>query len=137
MSTPQKTVEPMNRRVVADGRGGPEVLQVVEEAAPAPQRGEVRVKILATGVSYADLLMREGVHPETPRGTITLGWDLVGVIDKLGADVDGLVLGETVAATTTRRACLRVTRHAVEFCVQNEVRDACDRIRAIGRRCAA
>ena len=77
----------MNRRVVVDDRGGPELLRIVQEIAPEPNRDEVRVNILATGVSYADLLMREGVHPETPHGTITLGWDLAGIIDKFGSDV--------------------------------------------------
>jgi NADPH2:quinone reductase len=73
-------------------------LKLVEDRLPEPKRGEVRVRILATGVSFADLLMREGVHPETPRGPITLGWDLVGVIDKLGANVSGVQEGDTVAA---------------------------------------
>lgn len=40
--------------------------------------------MLAAGVSYADLLMREGVHPETPLAPFTPGWDLVGVVDKGG-----------------------------------------------------
>ena len=88
----------LNRRVVAADRGGPEVLTIVEEPLPEPAHGEVRVKILATGVSYADLLMREGVHPETPHGPITLGWDLVGVVDKLGAGVGQYRVGEVVAA---------------------------------------
>ena len=46
--------------------GGPDVLRVVEEDFPEPKRGEVRVRVLAAGVSLPDLLMREGVHPETP-----------------------------------------------------------------------
>lgn len=87
-----------NRRVIANDRGGPEVLKVVDNHVPKPGRGEVRVKILAAGVSFADLLMREGVHPETPRGCITLGWDLVGVIDEVGADVSGVIVGSIVAA---------------------------------------
>ena len=55
------------KRVVISRLGGPEVLEVREEELPEPGLGEVRVRILATGVSYADLLMREGVHPEAPR----------------------------------------------------------------------
>ncbi len=93
-----KSGQARNRRVVATSRGGPEVLRVLEDHLPEPNRGEVRVRILATGVSFADLLMREGVHPECPHGPITLGWDLVGVIDKLGADVADVVPGATVAA---------------------------------------
>jgi NADPH2:quinone reductase len=79
--------------------GGPEVLQIVEEPLPEPRPGEVRVKILAAGVAYPDLLMREGIHPlEARHGPFTPGWDLVGVVDRLGKGVAGLEIGQTVAA---------------------------------------
>ncbi len=87
-----------NKRVVIDRYGGPEVITVVEEDAPAPQAGEVRVKVLAAGVSLPDLLAREGVHPETPRVPYTPGWDLVGSIDQLGEGVTSFGLGQRVAA---------------------------------------
>jgi NADPH2:quinone reductase len=92
--------EPISRykRVVIGRLGGPEVLEVREEEMPEPGLDEVRVKILATGVSYADLLMREGVHPEAPRPPFTPGWDLVGVVDKLGAGAYALEPGQMVAA---------------------------------------
>ena len=73
-----------SRRVVVTRYGGPEVLQVIEEHPPEPKPGEARVRILAAGVSYADLLMREGVHPEAPRPPFTVGWDLVGVVNRVG-----------------------------------------------------
>jgi NADPH2:quinone reductase len=42
--------------------------------------------------------MREGIHPETPRLPFTPGWDLVGVVDRLGDGVSGFEPGLTVAA---------------------------------------
>ena len=71
---------------------------MVEEERPEPKQGEVRVRVLAAGVGLPDLLMREGVHPETPRLPFTPGWDLVGVVDKLGDGVSGIEPGQTVAA---------------------------------------
>jgi NADPH:quinone reductase-like Zn-dependent oxidoreductase len=71
---------------------------VVEEECPEPKDGEVRVRVLATGVSLPDLLMREGVHPETPRLPFTPGWDLIGVVDRLGAGTSGIEPGQIVAA---------------------------------------
>jgi NADPH:quinone reductase len=94
-----------SRRVVVTRYGGPEVLQVVDENPPEPRAGEARVRILAAGVSYADLLMREGVHPEAPRPPFTLGWDLVGVVDRLGAGVEGLALNQRVAALSITGGC--------------------------------
>ena len=45
-----------HHRVVVTRHGGPDVLQVVEEALPEPQAGEARVKVLAAGVSAYDLM---------------------------------------------------------------------------------
>jgi NADPH2:quinone reductase len=85
-------------RIVVKRYGGPEVLEVVEEERPEPKRGEVRVKLVAAGVSLPDVMMREGIHPETPRLPFTPGWDLVGVVDRLGEGVAGIEPGATVAA---------------------------------------
>ena len=86
------------KRVVISRLGGPEVLEVREEELPEPGLGEVRVRILATGVSLPDILMREGVHPEAPSPPFTPGWDLVGVVDKLGVGAYALEPGQMVAA---------------------------------------
>ncbi len=85
-------------RIIVARYGGPDVLQVVEEERPEPKRGEVRVRVLAAGVSLPDVMMREGVHPETPRLPFTPGWDLIGVVDRLGDGVAGIEPGQTVAA---------------------------------------
>jgi len=87
-----------NQRVVVTHYGGPDVMAVVEEEIRAPEAGEVRVKVLAAGVSLPDVLAREGVHPETPRVPYTPGWDLVGTIDQLGEGVSGFEAGQRVAA---------------------------------------
>ena len=84
--------------VVVTKPGGPDVLQIVEQEAREPKAGEVRVKVSAAGVSYADLLMREGVHPETPPTPFTPGWDLIGRVDRLGDGVSGFEPGQVVAA---------------------------------------
>ena len=85
-------------RIIVTHYGGPDALRAVEEPCPEPADGEVRVRVLAAGVSLPDLLMREGVHPETPRLPFTPGWDLVGVVDRLGDGVPGIEPGHAVAA---------------------------------------
>jgi NADPH2:quinone reductase len=87
-----------HKRVIVTHYGGPEVITAIEEDIPTPKPGEVRVKVLAAGVSLPDVLAREGVHPETPRVPYTPGWDLVGTIDQPGEGVSGFELGQTVAA---------------------------------------
>jgi NADPH2:quinone reductase len=85
-------------RIIVTHYGGPDALQVIEEECPQPQPGEVRVRVMAAGVSLPDVLAREGVHPETPRVPYTPGWDLVGIVDQIGEGVTGFELGQTVAA---------------------------------------
>ena len=85
-------------RIVVTHYGGPGALLVTEEECPEPKNGEVRVRVLAAGVSLPDIMAREGVHPETPPVPFTPGWDLVGVVDRLGAAVSGIELGQRVAA---------------------------------------
>lgn len=85
-------------RIVVTHYGGPDALQVIEEECLEPKRGEVRVKVLAAGVALPDLMAREGIHPETPKVPFTPGWDLVGVVDRLGEGVAGIEPGQTVAA---------------------------------------
>ena len=85
-------------RIIVTHYGGPDALQVVEEECPEPKAGEVRVRVQAAGVSLPDIMAREGIHPETPRVPFTPGWDLVGVVDGLGAGISGIEPGQIVAA---------------------------------------
>ena len=85
-------------RIIVTHYGGPNALQVLEEQCPEPKSGEVRVKVLAAGVSMPDIMAREGVHPETPSVPYTPGWDLVGEVDRLGDGVSGIEPGQIVAA---------------------------------------
>jgi NADPH:quinone reductase-like Zn-dependent oxidoreductase len=85
-------------RIIVTHYGGPDALRVVEEECPEPKDGEVQVRVLAAGVSLPDVMAREGIHPETPPVPYTPGWDLVGVVDRLGNGVSGIEPGQIVAA---------------------------------------
>jgi NADPH:quinone reductase-like Zn-dependent oxidoreductase len=90
----------MSKRVVVDRYGGPEVLKVVEEDEPRPATGEVRVKVLAAGVSFTDAQLRAGTYFGAPKPPFTPGYELVGVVDALGAGCSRLRAGDRVAALT-------------------------------------
>jgi NADPH2:quinone reductase len=85
-------------RVVVTHYGGPEAIGLLESECPAPRKGEVRVQVLVAGVCLPDIMAREGIHPETPPVPFTPGWDLVGVIERLGDGVTSFELGQVVAA---------------------------------------
>ena len=70
---------------------------VNETLMPTPAYGEIRVQIHACGLNFADLLMVEGSYQDTPELPFTLGMEVAGRIDAIGADVDGFDIGDRVA----------------------------------------
>jgi NADPH2:quinone reductase len=84
--------------IIVTRYGGPDALQVIQEECPEPRTGEVRVRVLAAGVSLPDVMAREGIHPETPLVPFAPGGDLVGVVDRLGEGVAGVEPGQIVTA---------------------------------------
>ena len=55
-----------NRRAVITKPGGPEVLAIIEEELPPPERDEVQLRVLASGVAYGDVMKRLGLNPGMP-----------------------------------------------------------------------
>ena len=83
--------------------GRPEVLKVVEAEDPRPGSGEVRVKVLAAGVSFTDSQLRAGTHlPGAPKLPFTPGDELVGVVEELGSDCSRLREGDRIGALNVR-----------------------------------
>jgi NADPH2:quinone reductase len=106
------------KRVVVDHYGGPEVLRVVEEDDPRPGLGEVRIRVLAAGVSFTDALIRAGTYLGGPKPPFTPGYELVGVVEELGPGCSRLREGDRVAALTVwgadaERVCVP-EKYAVE-----------------------
>lgn len=106
------------KRVVVEHFGGPEVLKIIEEAAPRPGPGQVRVRVLAAGVSFTDSQLRAGTYLGGPKPPFTPGYELVGVVDALGPGCTRLRKGDRVAALTVwgadaERVCVP-EKYAVE-----------------------
>src|SRR5580704_7513768 len=79
--------------------GGPEVLQMVEESTiPEPGPGETRIKVLAAGTGFTDTMIRRGRYPDF-KGPLpfTPGYEIVGMVEKVGAGVNVPREGEMVA----------------------------------------
>jgi NADPH2:quinone reductase len=88
------------KRVVIDRFGGPEVLQVVEVDDPRPGPGEVRVRVLASGVSFTDAQLRAGTYLGGPKPPFTPGYELVGIVDELGPGCSRVRVGDRIGALT-------------------------------------
>jgi len=88
------------KRVVIDRSGGPEVLQVVEVDDPRPGPGEVRVRVLASGVSFTDAQLRAGTYLGGPKPPFTPGYELVGIVDEIGPGCSRVRVGDRIGALT-------------------------------------
>ncbi|MFL6122659.1 medium chain dehydrogenase/reductase family protein [Actinophytocola sp.] len=84
--------------IVLTGRGGPEKLHVADTDSAAPGKGQVRVRVIASGVSFAEVQMLGHRYPRQPRYPFVPGYDLVGEVTSVGPDVSGVALGDRVAA---------------------------------------
>src|SRR4051794_7481687 len=103
------TIEPavggptMGAVVVAAGYGGPEVLSVVDEPAPEPGPGQVRLAVRAAGVNPIDVKSYSGVFGTDPaRLPLRLGSEAAGTVTAVGPDAVGpagpVAVGDEVIA---------------------------------------
>jgi NADPH:quinone reductase-like Zn-dependent oxidoreductase len=83
------------RAIRAHGFGGPEVLGLDEIPDPTPGAGELRVRVIASSVNPIDWKLREGMLKEIAV-PFTTGGDFSGVVDQLGAGVQGFAVGDEV-----------------------------------------
>jgi NADPH:quinone reductase-like Zn-dependent oxidoreductase len=88
------------RQMVIPCYGAPDVFSPRDVADPVPGPGEVRIRIRAAGVNFADVLARLGLYPDAPRLPMVVGYEAAGVIDAIGPDVAGLAEGDRVVALT-------------------------------------
>jgi len=71
--------------------------EVLDLPMPEPGPGEIRVKVGACGLNFADLLMQKGTYQETPALPFIGGMEVAGVVDAFGPDTNGPAVGTRVA----------------------------------------
>ena len=88
------------RQIWITRAGPPDVLQVREAPDPMPSAGEVRIRVEASGINFADLLARMGLYPDAPRIPCVVGYEVAGKVDALGEGVTEFQVGQDVLALT-------------------------------------
>ncbi|MFL5539056.1 MAG: medium chain dehydrogenase/reductase family protein [Longimicrobiaceae bacterium] len=88
------------RQVWITKKGGPEVLQVREAPDPEPKPGEVRIRVAASGINFADILARMGLYPDAPKLPAVVGYEVAGTVDRVGAGVTEVREGDRVGSIT-------------------------------------
>jgi NADPH:quinone reductase-like Zn-dependent oxidoreductase len=86
------------RQVWITKTGTPDVLQVKEAPDPTAGKGEVRIRVKAAGINFADLMARVGLYPDAPKLPAVVGYEVSGTIDQLGDGVTNVKEGARVLA---------------------------------------
>lgn len=80
--------------------GTPDVLEVREGKDPTPGPGEVRIRVHASGVNFAEILARQGLYEDAPKPPVVVGYEVAGVIDAVGPGVTDRTEGQRVLSMT-------------------------------------
>jgi len=88
------------RQVFIVGHGGPEKLQLRESSDPRPGGTELRIRVKASGVNFADILARQGLYPDSPKIPCVVGYEVSGTVDDVGSGVDWSWVGRNVFTLT-------------------------------------
>jgi NADPH:quinone reductase-like Zn-dependent oxidoreductase len=88
------------RQVWIPRAGPPEVLELRDARDPLPGRGEVRIRVEAAGLNFADVMGRLGLYPDLPPMPVVPGYEVAGRVDAVGPDTFPDWAGRDVLAMT-------------------------------------
>jgi len=88
------------RQIVTTANGDIDVLKVQEKPDPTPGNDEVVIKVRAAGLNFADILARQGLYPDGPPKPCVMGYEVSGVVESAGKDVNSSFVGKSVVAMT-------------------------------------
>ncbi len=88
------------RQIWITKAGRPETLVVKEAPDPEPRAGEVRIRVEASGVNFADVMARMGLYPDCPPIPVVVGYEVGGRVDAVGTGADPDWIGRDVFAVT-------------------------------------
>src|SRR5580704_1572540 len=84
------------RQVWIARKGPPGVLEGREGPDPSAGPGQVRIRVRAAGINFADLMARVGLYPDAPEIPCVVGYEVSGTIDEVGEGVAGYHVGDRV-----------------------------------------
>ena len=81
--------------------GGADVLKWEDIEVGEPGPGQLRLKHTVIGFNFLDIMVRKGLYPVLPELPSVLGTEAAGIVEAVGADVDGFSVGQRVAYAST------------------------------------
>jgi len=89
------------KAVVLSQKGNAQkALQIQEAPTPTAGKDQIKIKVEAFGLNYADVMARLGLYVAAPKMPCVVGYEVVGLIDEVGEGVDAALIGKRVVAFT-------------------------------------
>lgn len=99
------------KAILIPKHGPPDVLQVRESEDPTAESGQVRIRVRACGLNFAEVMARQGLYPDAPKPPMVVGYEVAGEIDAVGEGVSESLVGKRALAM------VRFGGHADTVCV--------------------
>lgn len=92
--------QPTCQTITIEKYGPPEALVMREQPAKEPAADEVSIAVKYSGINFADIQMRLGFYPDAPKKPFVPGYEVSGVVERVGKDVTSVKVGDPVVAGT-------------------------------------
>ncbi|XP_076449675.1 synaptic vesicle membrane protein VAT-1 homolog-like isoform X2 [Babylonia areolata] len=92
------------KSVVLTGFGSMKMIKVLQKPEPQAGDGEVLIRVRVCGMSFPDLMLRQGVMDNTPKPPLIMGFECSGIIEAVGENVTGFNVGDRVMAMSDYKA---------------------------------
>ena len=86
----------MNQALWIKKFGPPNVLQIAENKILAPARDEIQIKVHYSGINFAEIVMRQGLYRDAPKGHFIPGYEFSGEVTAIGESVRDFSVGDLV-----------------------------------------
>ena len=88
------------KQIVITKHGGPESLKVENRPDISAGKGELLIRVKASGVNFADIMARQGLYPDAPPLPCVVGYEVSGIVEAVGPGADASLRGKSVFALT-------------------------------------
>jgi len=88
------------KQIVITKSGGLDVLKIKEKPDAAPKKEEVKIRVKASGINFADILARKGLYPDAPKPPCVIGYEVSGIVEAVGEGVQESMIGKPVLSLT-------------------------------------
>src|SRR5438093_3179205 len=88
------------RAIVTTRNGDVGALKIKERPDPVPSKGQLLIRVKASGLNFADILARQGLYPDGPPKPCVMGYEVAGIVEAAGDETDRALIGKSVIAMT-------------------------------------